>query len=105
MTGIAASWAKAVLETNDLPPRLRGANLKTEGPSEKEIYGAEVKDCTHFVSDIGYEINPSLRIHVDGNEVEPAFDPLIGKSFRAKGRSRVFGRAVRFWHRVSGARD
>jgi hypothetical protein len=63
---------------------LRGS-AQADSRSEKEIYDAELKDCTHSVSAIGYEMNLSPRIHVDGREAEPTFYSLTGKFFWAKG--------------------
>lgn len=56
-------------------------NPKTDSHSGKETYDVELKNCTHFVSAIGCEMNPSPGIHVDGSEAESAFDSRTGKFF------------------------
>jgi hypothetical protein len=71
LKGIAADWTREVLAAEDLPPRLCRVNLKADGRLEEEIYNAELKDCTHLVSAIGYEMNPLPQIQVDRSEVEP----------------------------------
>lgn len=79
LKGTAANWAKEVLEAEHLPPNLRRVNLNEDARSEKEIYNAELKDCTHIVSAIGYDKNELPKIEVDGREAKPDFDPLTGK--------------------------
>lgn len=81
---IAADWAREVLAAKDLAPRLRRVDLKADGRPEKQIYDAELKDCTHLVSAIGFEMNPPPQVQVHGRVTEPAFDPVTGKFFRAK---------------------
>lgn len=97
-----------MLEINDLPLRLRRVNLKADSRSEKEIYDAELKDCTHSVSAVGYDMNPSLRIHVDGSEAEPTFYSLTGKFFWAKGSQgyldELFGAGIASPERVTDSR-
>ena len=105
LKGIAADWAREVLAAKDLPPQLRRVDLKADGRPEGEIYDAELKDCTHLVSAIGYEMNPLPEIQVDGSEVEPAFDPLTGKFLRAKGEQEyldgLFGAGIAYPERVT----
>jgi hypothetical protein len=50
-------------------------------------------------------MSPPSRIHVDGSEAEPAFDPLTGKFFRAKGDQvyleGLFGAGIAYPGRVA----
>ena len=59
----------------------------------------------HFVNAIRCEMNPSPRIHVDGSEAEPAFDPRTGKLFWAKGDQEyldgLFGAGIAYPKRVT----
>jgi thioredoxin reductase len=105
LKGIAADWAREVLAAKDLPPRLRRVDLRADGRQEKQIYDAELKDCTHLVSAIGYEMNSLPKIQVDGSEVEPEFDPLTGKFFCVKGGQEyldgLFGAGIAYPERVT----
>ena len=105
LKGIAADWARQVLAAEDLPRRLRRVNLKADGRPEEEIYNVELKGCTHLVSAIGYEMNSMPQIQVDRREVEPAFDPLTGKFFSAKGEQEylggLFGSGIAYPERVT----
>lgn len=86
---MAADWARDVLASSDLPPNLKRVNLKADSRSEDQVYDAELKHCTHLVSAIGYLTNPLPTIFVDATRVEPEFDPLTGRFFRAKGDKQV----------------
>jgi len=105
LKGMAADWARTVLAAPDLPSNLRRINLKQEDRSEREVYDAELKDCTHIVSAIGYDINPLPTIKVDGEAVQPDFDPLTGRFFRARGNKEVlpglFGAGIAYPERVT----
>ena len=78
LKGIAAEWAREVLDTEDSPPNLRRVNLKADGRSKKQIFDAELRDCTHIVSAIGYDVNELPKLVIDGSEVKPEFDPSTG---------------------------
>jgi hypothetical protein len=105
LKGVAADWARTVLASPELPPRLHRINLKAEGRTEQEVYDDELKSCTHLVSAIGYDTNPLPKITVDGKEVEPDFDPMTGRFFRAKGGKEVlpglFGAGIAYPERVT----
>lgn len=86
LKGVAAEWAKEVLDTTEgnLPPNLHRVNLKPppgDGRNEQQIYDAELTDCTHLVSAIGYAMNDLPTVVLDGTEVRPEFDSLSGKFF------------------------
>ena len=105
LKGIAADWAKEVLASEHLPPTLRRVNLKEDGRSEKEIYDAELKDCTHLVSAIGYQMNELPRIEVDRKTVQPDFDPLTGKFHQKHGDQDylpgIYGAGIAYPERVT----
>jgi hypothetical protein len=105
LKGMAADWAKEVLEAKQLPSNIRRVNLKEEARSEKQIYDAELKDCTHLVSAIGYDVNKLPKIEVDGKEVEPEFDPKTGKFFVGQGSNQylkgLYGAGIAFPERVT----
>ncbi|KAF2103181.1 hypothetical protein NA57DRAFT_15349, partial [Rhizodiscina lignyota] len=105
LKGVAADFARQVLEAEHLPPNLRRVNLKEDARSEKEIYDAELKDCTHVVSAIGYDTNELPRIEVDGREVQPEFDPLTGKFYMSQGDREylkgLFGAGIAFPERTT----
>jgi len=105
LKGVAADWARDVLGSKNLPPDLRRVNLKEDKRSEQEIYDAELRNCTHLVSAIGYDTNPLPTIKVDGEEVKPDFDPLTGRFFRTKGEKTVlpglFGAGIAYPERVT----
>ena len=89
LKGIASEWAKNVLASSELPSNLQRVNLKADSRSEEDIYNTELKHCTHLISAIGYNSNPIPKITVDRKQVEPVFDPLSGRFFRAKGDKEV----------------
>jgi thioredoxin reductase len=100
--GVAADWARNVLASSDLPSNLRRVNVKRD---EDQVYDSELKHCTHLCSAIGYKQNPLPTITVDGKQVEPEFDPLTGRFFRAKGHEQVlpglFGAGIAYPNRVT----
>lgn len=105
LKGIAATWAREVLAGESLPSNLRRINLKQDSRSELEVYDQELKNCTHLVSAIGYEINPLPKILVDDAPVEPEFDPLTGRFRKAKGAKELlpglFGAGIAYPERVT----
>lgn len=105
LKGIAADWARDVLASEHLPGNLRRVNLKADDRSETEVYDAELKDCTHVVSAIGYEINPLPKIIVDDAVVKPAYDALTGRFFKKHGNQEVlpglFGAGIAYPERVT----
>jgi len=105
LKGVAADWARNVLASSDPPPNLRRVNLKADARSEDQIYSAELKECTHLISAIGYSMNPLPKIFVDNKQVEPEFDPLTGRFYRAKGDKQVlpglFGAGIAYPERVT----
>jgi thioredoxin reductase len=105
LKGMAADWAKEVLEANQLPPTISRVNLQESGRSEKQIYDAELKDCTHLVSAIGYNMNELPKFEVDGRPVEPDFDPVTGKFYLDQGNHQylkgLYGAGIAFPERVT----
>ena len=105
LKGVAADWAKNVLDSESSPSNLRRVNLKEDGRIEKQVYDDELKDCTHLVSAIGYDRNELPRIEVGGNHVTPEFDPLTGR-FRVSKSSPeylkgLYGAGIAFPERVT----
>jgi len=102
---MAADWARTVLAAPDLPSNLRRVSLKQNGRTKQEIYDNELRNCTHIVSAVGYDINPLPTIKVNGEEVQPDFDALTGRFFRAKGIKKVlpglFGAGIAYPERVT----
>ena len=105
LKGTAATWAKDVLEADHLPPNLRRVNLKEDGRSEKQIYEAELKDCTHIVSATGFDTNALPRIEANGRHVRPDFDPLTGMFHVGQGDREyltgLYGAGIAFPERVT----
>lgn len=105
LKGVAATWAREVLAGEKPPANLRRINLKQDNRSEQQIYDEELKNCTHLVSAIGYDINALPRIVVDEVTVEPEFDPLTGRFRKAKGGKELlpglFGAGIAYPERVT----
>jgi thioredoxin reductase len=105
LKGMAADWAREMLEGENLPPNIRRVNLKEDARSEKQIYDAELKDCTHIVSAIGYDVNALPRIEIDGGDAQPVYDPLSGKFYVGKGKHEylkgLYGAGIAFPERVT----
>jgi thioredoxin reductase len=105
LKGEAADWAKNVLDAKHLPPNLSRINLKESTRTEKQIYDAGLKDCTHIVSAIGYDVNELPRFEVDGRRAEPDFDPETGKFYVSRGNHQylrgLYGAGIAFPERVT----
>lgn len=108
LKGTAADWARSVLAAPSLPKNLRRVNMKSEeneNKSEKEIYDAELKDVTHLVSAIGYQMNQVPKIIASGKEITPEYNPLNGRFFNAKGSQEtlrgLFGAGIAYPERVT----
>jgi thioredoxin reductase len=105
LKGMAAEWAKTVLTGNNLPPNLRRVDLKEGTKSERQIYDAELENCTHMVSAIGYNLNKLPKFEVEGNVVEPEFDPLTGKFYMDHGNHTylkgLYGAGIAFPERIT----
>jgi thioredoxin reductase len=105
LKGMAADWAKEILEAKHLPPNLSRVNLKESGRSERHIYDAELKGCTHLVSAIGYDMNELPKIEVDGTQIKPEFDPATGKFYIGHGNHQylkgLYGAGIAFPERVT----
>ncbi len=105
LKGVAAEWAKEVLEAEPLPLNLRRVSLREDARSEKQIYDAELRECTHILSAIGYEMNRIPLIEVDGRKAQPEFDPLTGKFHIGQGNYHylegLYGAGIAFPERVT----
>jgi thioredoxin reductase len=105
LKGMAADWAREVLDTDHLPPNLRRVNLKEDSRSEKQIYSAELKKCTHIISAIGYDTNKLPKIEIDGRTSQPEFDPLTGKFYMGRENHEylrgLYGAGIAFPERVT----
>lgn len=105
LKGMAADWARETLDVEELPPRLRRVNLKEDARTETEIYDAELKECTHIISAIGYDKNEMPAIEVDGKAIQPDFDPLTGKFHASKGEQEylkgLYGAGIAFPERTT----
>jgi hypothetical protein len=87
LKGIAADWAREVLEHPD-PEKITRIDMKAEGAftdgskSEREFYLKTLKNCTHLVAAIGYAPNemPAVKgVTWPGDYTHPVIDPLTGK--------------------------
>ena len=105
LKGVAADWAKEVLAAEHLPPTLRRVSLKDSRRSEEEVYKAELGECTHVASAIGYQRNKLPMIGVDGSLAKPEFDPFNGSFYTDRKSSKhlegLYGAGIAFPERVT----
>ncbi|ORY67168.1 pyridine nucleotide-disulfide oxidoreductase-domain-containing protein [Pseudomassariella vexata] len=97
LKGVAADWARKVLGP-EKDPRVRRIHLAAPGRKEQGIYDAELPQCTHLVSAIGYDNNEPPKVEVDGRQVKLDFDPLTG---RFKGVLGLYGSGIAYPERVT----
>ena len=83
LKGLAAEWAREVLESDD--PRIRRVSLRQEGKTEAQIYEEELGRCTHLAAAVGFDRNPMPVIEVGGERVDKGmvFDGLTDASLIA----------------------
>ncbi|KAL7422646.1 hypothetical protein Q5752_001937 [Cryptotrichosporon argae] len=82
LKGDTAAWARAVL-AGAHDGRLNFVVIP-QG-REEETYSEILADATHIVYAVGYARAPIPRLSLDGEQVEPAFEPA-SNSFTARGK-------------------
>ena len=84
LKGIAANWAKEVLEHPSDHERLRRVDTKRymeeRDLNEHHMYQEVLAHCTHLVAAVGYTMNrrPEISTHGDNSGRQPIFDPHTG---------------------------
>jgi hypothetical protein len=94
LKGVAADWARDVLQRKD-DPRIKRVKLVQDSKTEKEIYNEELSRCTHLAAAVGFDRNPTPAIEVGGRRVDTdmVFDGLSG---RFKGVPSVYGIGIAY---------